>query len=350
MTGKKPRELIVGFANNPLEVIEIQESLGLDPILITMDERWFSMHYFWRLLYGWPDEALDAWRVETKVTARSRGGVDYQFVATTPEGPVTWAYRAGRGQTNQLEPPLKEESDLVLLKYMPDPEQASLKKLTQLVQTVGDRAFFTHNTSGVWGEAVNMRGLSQLSMDLHDRPGFVQRLSEFLTDRAIRRVRHLSSTGVHSILYDQTWVGVGFSPGTYREFMLPYDIQVVQAARDAGLLVSYHNCGRGMRILEEMVSTGAHSLETLTPKSSSGDFDLAEVKRRVGDRITLNGGFDERVLTAGNPAQVREQGRRCLDAAAGGGRYVLRACGQVLDAAPGNIEAFALAAQEFGKY
>lgn len=42
-----------------------------------------------------------------------------------------------------------------------------------------------------------------------------------------------------------------------------------------------------------MVSTGADSLETLTPKESSGDFDLAEVKRRVGNQITLHGGFNE---------------------------------------------------------
>jgi uroporphyrinogen-III decarboxylase len=99
-----------------------------------------------------------------------------------------------------------------------------------------------------------------------------------------------------------------------------------------------------------MVSTGADSLETLTPKISSGDFDLADVKRRVGHQITLNGGFNERILPTASLAEVRDQVKRCLDAAAGDGRYILRTCGQIFDAAPGSIEAFAQAGRDYGRF
>jgi uroporphyrinogen-III decarboxylase len=237
----------------------------------------------------------------------------------------------------------------LLVKYMPAPETLNQDRLAAMVQRVGNRGFFTHNFIGVWGEAANMRGLVTLCTDIYERPDLVKRISEFLTERAVRRVKHLAQTGVHSILYDQSWVGVGFSPAVYREFMLPYDQQVVRAAQEAGMLVSYHNCGRGTVFLEDMVSTGAEALETLTPKTMAGDFDLADVKRRVGSHITLNGGFNERMFPEATPAQVRDEVKRCLDAAGAGGRYVLRTCGQMMDAAPGTIEAFASAAREFGQ-
>ena len=351
MTGKGPRPILEGTVENPFEIIEIQEDLGLDPILQTVDDRWFSEHRHTRVLYRWREEALETWQVKEEVEDRSHGFVTYRFTATTPEGPVTWSYQVGDSQVGEVEPAIKEEKDLdLLIKYMPEPENLNQDNLTAMVETVGDRAFFTHNFLGVWGEAANMRGLVNLTCDLMEQPHLVKKLSEFLMERAIRRVRHQAKSGIHSIIYDQTWVGMGFSPAQFREYMLPYDKPVVKAAQDAGLLVSYHNCGQGMSFIEEMASTGAESLETLTPKVSSGDFDLAEAKRRVGDQITLNGGFNERILGEATPDEVRDEVKCCIDSAASGGRYILRSTGQIFDTAPGNIEVFAETGREYGRY
>ena len=351
LMGKSTSEVLQTTVSDPLEIVQIQGQLGLDPIVVTVDERWFSMHRYWRLLYSWPEEALGNWRVRQEAVEKGRGFVVYRFTVSTPQGPIVWSYRVGDSQVSPLERPIKEERDLELvISYLPEPESLNQDKLAALVNRVGDRAFHTFNFIGVWGEAVNMRGLETLISDLYENPKFVERLSEFLMERAIRRVKHLAKTGIHSIIYDQSWVGIGFSPATYRKFMLPYDQKVVKAAREVGILVSYHNCGCGSVFLEDMASTGAEALETLTPKESSGDFDLSDVKRRVGGHITLNGGFNERVLASGKPSEVRNEVTRCLEAAGGGGRYILRSCGQIMNAAPGNIEVFAEAGREGGRY
>ncbi len=352
LTGKGPRAVLEELVNDPLTMVRIQEGLGLDPVLVTPDERRFSMHRYPRLLYSWPEEALETWRVREEVQEEDgRNFRTHRFTATTPEGPVTWSYRMGEGQVAEVEPAVKNERDLDLcIRYLPEPESLNQEKLKSMVDAVGDRAFWMHCFIGIWGEAANMRGLVTIACDLIDQPGFVEKFSEFLRDRAIRRVRHLAATGVHSILYDQSWAGIGFSPQQFRRFMYPYDKAVVEAAKEAELLVSYHNCGCGQAFIEDMADTGAHSLETLTPKTSSGDFDLAESKRRVGDRITLNGGFNERILSNGKPEEVRDEVKRCIDAAGGGGRYVLRSTGQIMDSAPGNIQVFAEAGREYGRY
>ncbi len=340
-------ELLDTIIENPRVVIDVQERVGLDPMVITVDDRWFSMHHYWRLLYSFDEEQLGYWRVKEELLGEREGFKTWQFTVETPDGPIVWKYSAGENQVAELELPIKEESDLDLLeKYMPPPEALVQDRLTRLVEAVNGDAFITHNYLGIWGEAANMRGLVNLCTDIYDRPDFVKRISEWLMHRSVRRVRHLAQTGVHSILYDQSWIGVGLSPSVYREFVLPYDRVVVQAAQDEGLLVSYHNCGRGMAILEDMVETGAEALETLTPKESSGDFDLAAVKGRVGDRITLNGGFNERIFSTATPAEIREAVKRCLDA--GGDRYILRTTGQIFDAPPGTIEAFTEAGRELG--
>jgi len=150
-------------------------------------------------------------------------------------------------------------------------------------------------------------------------------------------------SGTWDVLRQPVRLLTPFTIGVYNRENLP-------AAKEAGLLVSYHNCGSGQAFIEDMASTGSDSLETLTPKESSGDFDLAESKRRVGDRITLNGGFNERILAASKPPQVRDEVKRCLDAAADGGHYVLQSTGQIFDAVPGNIEVFTATGREYGSY
>ena len=351
LTGKGPRAILEEEVASPLQMVRLQEELGLDPLLVTMDERWFSSYRYPRLLYSLSDEALATWQVTENIEDEGHGFYTHHFTATTPEGPVNWSLQIGDAQVAEVEPAIKEERDLDLcIKYMPEPESLNQDHLKSMVDAVGDRGFFMHNFIGVWGEAANMRGLVTLTCDLMEEPRFVEKISEFLRDRSIRRVRHLAQTGVHSIIYDQSWVGMGFSPAQFRKFMLPYDKPVVEAAKEAGFLVSYHNCGSGQAFIEDMASTGAHSLETLTPKESSGDFDLTESKRRVGDRITLNGGFNERILADATAREVRDEVKRCLDAAADGGRYILRSTGQILDSAPGNIEVFTEAGKEYGRY
>jgi uroporphyrinogen decarboxylase len=338
MTGIEAVDLLERIVDDPRFVIDIQERLGLDPIIVTVDDRWFSMHTYWRLLYSFDEDQLGYWHPTEELFDDKGDFKSYRFAVDTPDGPITWAYEVGGNQLAELEHPIKEESDLDLLeKHMPPPEALIQDRLTAMVKAVGGDGFVTHNYLGIWGEAANMRGLVELCMDIYDRPEWVKRISEWLMHRSVRRVRHLAETGVHSILYDQSWIGVGLSPAVYREFILPYDREVVRAAHEEGMLVSYHNCGRGMAILDDMVETGADALETLTPKVSSGDFDLAEVKRRVGDRITLNGGFNERILASSSPEEIRDAVARCLDAT-GGERYIVRTCGQIFDAAPGAIE------------
>ena len=125
---------------------------------------------------------------------------------------------------------------------------------------------------------------------------------------------------------------------------------MVSAAQESGVLVDYHNYGRVTAVLESMADTGADALEPLTPPSLNGDIQLADAKKRVGDRMALYGGFNERVLMSDKGKEVRQEVRRCIDEGADGGGYAIRCAGQIFEAKLKNIEVMTEETHRYGQY
>jgi uroporphyrinogen-III decarboxylase len=71
------------------------------------------------------------------------------------------------------------------------------------------------------------------------------------------------------------------------------------------------------------------------------DVDLADAKRRIGDRVCMIGGFDQFHFFVGStPERTRAEVRRCFEAAGGNGGYILSPSDHFFDADLGLIEAF----------
>ncbi len=135
-------------------IIKIQEDLGLDPILITFSELEDEVIGWPSRFCRWMPEALENWRVETEIVERSDDSVTVRRTVTTPEGQLTSAYRRERYQKWTLEHLVKEESDLELLKYRPDPRYLDISPLATAVRKVGDRALVLHNFPGIWSKCL----------------------------------------------------------------------------------------------------------------------------------------------------------------------------------------------------
>ena len=339
------------WINNPLNtLVTKQEELGLDPMMLTYSEHLGEVHTFSDVLFSWPEEALANWQEHREVVKKE---VNHEIVRRsirTPDGELDYTYRNdGQGRAT-FEHLLKKDDDLDLLQFMPDPALINIDRLTRMVKLVQKRAVFHHVVPGVWGEACQFRGVSQLALDIYDRSDWVKALMSLITKRQVRLMQRLAESGIETINYNETWVGVGLSPEIYQEFILPYNTEVIQAIHKTGMMVSFHNCGRASKLLELHADTGADALETLTPRERSGDVDLADAKARVGERITLFGGCNEHILWDGTPDEVEVEVRRCLEAAKAGGRYILRTTGQIMAAKPGNIEAMTAAVRKYGNY
>lgn len=342
-------ELYAQWAADPGgTIVKMQEELGLDPIVGTGSEHLGETEIWPTYLESWPEEATRAWKIDRHLVSKTSEGSTFEKIIETPEGKLSYTYQVGNYMIWPLEAPLREEQDIELLKYRPDPALLNLDPVARMVEETRARALFTHMVSGVWNEAGEWRGGGNLAFDIYDRPEWVHRLLRILADREIRLLNRLAQTGIQAIQYSQDWAGIGLSPEHFREFILPYDVEVIKAAHRAGLLVTYHLCGKGAHLMELLVDTGTDALETLTPAGNGGDFDLAETKRRVGSRVCLYGGFNERVFLKDDPQAVIAETRRCLEAAGEGGGYILRTAGQVFEARPELIALMAKTAREYG--
>jgi uroporphyrinogen-III decarboxylase len=132
------------------------------------------------------------------------------------------------------------------------------------------------------------------------------------------------------------------SPKIFDEFVASYDARLIELLHQSGQRAVYHTCGGMMPLLERIADMGPDAMETFTPPDMGGDVDLAEAKRRVGDRVCMIGGFDQfHHLIDCTPEQTRAAVRRCFEAAGPNGGYILSPSDHFFDADPALIAAYA---------
>jgi uroporphyrinogen-III decarboxylase len=146
----------------------------------------------------------------------------------------------------------------------------------------------------------------------------------------------------------------------FDEVVFPYDKVVNDAVHKIGGRNRSHCHGNSLQFLERMSEMGVDAIEPLEPPPF-GDVDLAEAKRRVGDRMVLSGNVPSQDFVRMRREEVRDWVRRSISVAACGGGYTLRTTGGHAGVNPdlekdmlrkiiGNVEAYIEAGMEFGPY
>jgi len=113
--------------------------------------------------------------------------------------------------------------------------------------------------------------------------------------------------------------GPFISPQQFSEFIAPYLSQLIRGYRELGFYVIKHTDGNIMPILDQLVEANPHALHSLDPQ---GGVDIAEVKRRYGDRLCLIGNVNCGLLDSGSEQDVVESTRYALRHGMPGGGYI----------------------------
>ncbi len=245
---------------------------------------------------------------------------------------------------------LKEKRDIDLIeKFMTHP-LCDTAAVQQEVKRFGERGivrafilpFDIYGQPGCWQDFCCLRGTEQAIMDTFDDPVWVHHVLCVLRERKRRYIRSLEGSG-----YDLMELGGGdasstvISPAIFREFVAPYDRDLIEEAHKVGIRIVYHTCGGMMPILEDIADMGPDAMETFTPPDMGADVDLREAKRRIGQRVCMIGGFDQGHYFKGCEASAtRAYVRKCFKEAGDGGGYILAPSDHFFDADPALIAAF----------
>ena len=293
--------------------------------------------------------ATENWRVDCEDLP------DPQFKTTryyfrTPKGTLTMVLQANDQTAWIAEYLIKEKRDIELLGQFMTHPKCDVAAVNRAAEAFGERGivrghicgFDVFGQAGVWQDAACIVPLESLIMATYDDPAWVHELLRILMERKLTYIR--SSEGAKYDLFEGGGGAASstvISPKLFEQFVAPYDTPLIEAAHAVGQRVAYHTCGGMMPILELIAEMGPDCMETLTPPAMGGDMNLAEAKRRVGDRVCLIGGFDQFHGFLGcSEAETRAEVRRCFAEVGPGGGYILSPSDHFFDADPELIKAF----------
>jgi len=119
---------------------------------------------------------------------------------------------------------------------------------------------------------------------------------------------------IDAIKISSPFAGMGFiSPEFYREFVLPFEREIITAIRKQGKHVYIHTCGFIDDRLELMCESGASGLECLDPPPV-GNVNLEDAFRRIGDRMFIKGNIDSvNTLLNGDDEKARNDVRKIIE-------------------------------------
>jgi uroporphyrinogen decarboxylase len=275
----------------------------------------------------------------------------YHYRIATPKGQLFMEIQQNNYTKWVTERPIKDKKDIEMLaEYLPAPE-CDREQVNREAAEFGERGlmrghipcFDIYGQPGCWQDAACLVGIEKLILATYDDPGWVHELLGILQRRKLAFIRTLKGAN-----YDLLELGGGdasstvISPKIFDQFVSPYDTVLIQAAHEAGQRIVYHTCGGMMPLLERIADMEPDAMETLTPPGMGGDVRLREVKRRVGQRVCMIGGFDQfHFFIQNSVEQTRAEVRRCFEEAGPGGGFILSPSDHFFDVDLALVAAFA---------
>jgi MtaA/CmuA family methyltransferase len=159
---------------------------------------------------------------------------------------------------------------------------------------------------GAFAEAADLRGVSEIMMDLYDEPEFVKELLAICLEEGIICAREQIKAGAD-------FIGIGdavaslTSPNIYREFILPFEQRLIQEIHNSGGKVKLHICGNITHLLDDMMKTGADIIDI------DSMVDLKSTVQRFKGIAAINGNFDPvRIIFNSSPAAIKNAVKDCV--------------------------------------
>lgn len=214
------------------------------------------------------------------------------------------------GEGPRFERPIKSMADVQALP-IPDPED-ELGYVMNAVRTIrrelkGEVPLIGFSGSP-WTLATYMveggssKAFTKIKQMMYAEPQTLHLLLDKLADSVIAYLNAQIKAGAQSVMVFDTWGGV-LTPRDYRDFSLQYMHKIVDGlireneGRRVPVTLFTKNGGQW---LEQIAATGCDAL------GLDWTIDIADAKRRVGDKVALQGNMDPSMLYAA-PARIREE-------------------------------------------
>ena len=193
--------------------------------------------------------------------------------------------------------------------------------------------------------------MEDLMVWYHTDRAFFDAVFAFFRDQMLEEVKLIMEAGFRYVFanYYYDSLSVGWSPTIWRDVFQPALAELCGMVHGCGGMVNLYDDGKCSGILEMVADAGVDVIQTLTPPPV-GDIDLADAKRRIGERVCLMGYVDLLyVLKMGTPELVERTVKEAIETAAPGGGFILGTSDSIREGTPeANVRAYFDAALRYG--
>lgn len=167
-----------------------------------------------------------------------------------------------------------------------------VREIVEGIAEAGDEIAVFGSVRSAFGFLFIMLGLENMAEAIYDEPELlletIEAVDAFWTKLGLK----LIEAGC-TALYVANDMGMNqrtiISPDQLREFFFPSMRKMFKTWKDAGGRILLHSCGNIDAVLEDLADMGIDAINNIQVRAG---MDLADVKKRIGDRVTIVGNVD----------------------------------------------------------
>jgi uroporphyrinogen decarboxylase len=171
----------------------------------------------------------------------------------------------------------------------------------------------------LYERAWTMRGMTNLLMDMIERPEFVQRLLDAIVEHNLVQLRRALEFDVDAVHFGDDYgmqTGLIMGIDKWRRFLKPQLARMFAEVRGAGKYVHLHSCGAVAELFDDLVEIGLNVFNPFQPEV----MDIFAIKQHYHGRLAFHGGMSiQKILPFGSVSDVCEMTQQLIDAGRDGG-------------------------------
>ena len=145
--------------------------------------------------------------------------------------------------------------------------------------------------------------------------------------------------------------GLFMNPRLYRKYIFPWIKKICDAAHNQDCKILLHSDGDLMEIFSDIVNSGVDAINPIESTTANKDYDIFELNKKYGDRITFIGNLSPIMLAIGEISEIEDYAKKLIRELAPGGGYIFSSGHSINPAVTvDRFEAMQNIRRKYGKY
>ena len=205
----------------------------------------------------------------------------------------------------------------------PKPDEKLIREKCERLQKRDDQFRMYIIGFSLFERGWTLRSMPELLIDFLINKEFAHELLDKIVEYNLAVVDIVAQYDIDCIFYGDDWgqqKGLIMGPALWREFLKPGLKKMYDKVKEHGMYVCQHSCGDISEVFPDLIELGLDAYNTFQPEI----YDVAEMKRLYGDKITFYGGIStQRLLPKASPEEVKSEMKRLMDILGKDGGYIV---------------------------